>query len=93
MMSESLNICRELRCPFARRSGCSRFVVSQHCPLAQDPAIEANQYWLFADVAASFDINHLRDVLQSEVLADESSQRQLWAEEHWLEEKPVMAWE
>ena len=29
-----INVCEQLRCPFYRRSGCDRYTVSNHCPVA-----------------------------------------------------------
>lgn len=88
-----MNVCSELRCPFAYKTGCSRFLVSGHCPLNAAEHIRHNQYWLFADDNASVDINDLRMQLESEVINTEFSQRQLWAERTMQDEKPVMAWE
>jgi hypothetical protein len=56
-MSELINVCHEVRCPYSRKSGCDRYTVSSHCHLAysapgtvrQGIRIRASQYWLYAD--------------------------------------------
>lgn len=89
-----INICESLRCPHALRTGCDQFNVSNYCPVLRvNPCIQANQYWLFADDAAPIDIPQAREVLKTEVLDRESSQRRLWARENMDERQPVMVWE
>jgi hypothetical protein len=67
------SICKELRCPGLRQSGCDRYSVSGHCHLLagrprlegeqfyENSGISNNQYQLYADSDSSLvDINELR---------------------------------
>lgn len=71
-----LNICNELKCPHSLTSGCDRFSVSDHCPLARYPGVSDNQYWLFSDVD-EVNMEELAAKLQTELLNGDSSKRKL----------------
>lgn len=92
-----MNICEELRCPFALKNGCDRYTVSNVCPVAwiapgmPHPEIRANQYWLYATDNADIDINERRQTLEAEVLKQESSIRWLEMREQ-MDDRPVMVW-
>jgi hypothetical protein len=76
------NLCKELRCPYSLKNGCDRYSVSNHCHLLSQAGqkrdgIETNQYWLFADEAASIDINQLRQENEKFLAADELTQERV----------------
>ena len=77
---KDFNLCRELKCPFAKGNGCSRFTSSFHCPVAlnenapgYNSEVKPNGYWLWAAETADIEINHLRKILHEKVLDDPMS--------------------
>lgn len=87
-----MNICSELRCPHARKSGCDRFSVSGLCPIAELSSIRDNQYWLFANDNADIDTNQLRELLSDRVLIQRPSKQQLKFQSELCDRYPLI-WE
>lgn len=56
-MTELINVCHAVRCPFSEKNGCNRYTLSTMCHLAYSAPgvvrpgfhIGASQYWLYAD--------------------------------------------
>lgn len=62
------NVCKEIRCPYAYKSGCDRYSVAAHCHLLypskgqRREGLNSSEYWLFAEETDStLDINQLKD--------------------------------
>ena len=75
-----MNICKHLKCPFHKSHGCIRFATSWQCPVGlqkehqrRHPEISSHQFALFCQDDADININHLREILNREVLANEMS--------------------
>ncbi len=79
----AINVCDEIQCPYAKKNGCDRYSVSNHChlttpngPGSRREGLEPNQYWLFAEEGA-IDLTQLKSENKAWLAADETTQRRL----------------
>jgi hypothetical protein len=42
-----LNICSTYNCPYYESNSCTKYIVSNHCPVLNVKSVEANQYALY----------------------------------------------
>lgn len=85
-----MNICKEIRCPFARREGCERYSVSNLCPVAKIDGVRPNQYFVYGDEQSQ--VEQAAKILESDILLQEGSILELAARRRFGR-APRMVWD